>query len=143
MGSLDASLNAGGDSRALVYKSTHKSGTHYYIVVHNRLSCWISDQIKKIVEFNALSYTYEDWARSEELAAAKLISKTAQEKILRRAADYLGVAICDETEVCHTFTNVLKEGHVPKSSKMKCVSFASGCVFSDRLGPRVYCQGFK
>jgi hypothetical protein len=131
MDSLDASLNSGGDSRALVYKSTHKAGTHYYIVVHNRLPCWISDQINKIVEFNALSYTYEDWARSEELAAAKLISKTAQEKILRRAADYLGVAICDEAEVCHTFTNVLKEGHVPKSSKKKCVSFASGCVFSD------------
>jgi hypothetical protein len=126
---LRASLQPG--SRVEVCKAKHKSNVNYYILVHNTLPCWISDQINKVMHYNATDQCYKEWACTAELNAAKRISKKMQEDIVQKAVEYLGVASCAKDDFCHTFTNILKESHVPRNIKKKCATFANGCVFSD------------
>lgn len=125
---FDATLHKDGDIHVL---KTTKGQNEYYVLVHNLLPCWLSDQLRQIIDNNVLGQNYKEWANSREVLCAKVIAKKAQEKIVRRVVDYLGVAVCDEKDFCHTFTNVIHESFVPKHSKKKCVTFCSGCAFTD------------
>jgi hypothetical protein len=115
---------------------TKQDVTEYFIVLHNTLPCWISDQINHIMRSNILEHSYEKWVNSKELTSARRISKRMQEKIIKRASEYLQVDTCDENDFCHTFTNVLKESFVPYNPKKKVPRLQTD-VYSLMTGKKV------
>ena len=114
-----------------ILKHCNKNRQEYYILVKNRLPCFINDQIRLIVKNNALNQTFESFIKSEEFQQAKRVAITAQEKLFDLAAEHFTVLLDEKENFCHTLTNLLRETTLPKNNKKKCATFASGCFFSD------------
>ena len=110
--------------------------------MHNTLPCWISDQINKVMHYNATDQCYKEWACTAELNAAKRISKKMQEDIVQKAVEYLGVASCAKDDFCHTFTNILKESHVPRNIKRNAL-LSQTAAFFRMIGKKVASSRFR
>ena len=114
-----------------ILRHSNNNRQEYYILVKNRLPCFINDQLRLIVKNNALNQTFESFIHGDEFQQAKRVAIEAQEKILHLAAEHLAVNLDEKNKICHTLTNLLRETCLPKNNKKKCATFVTGCSFTD------------